>query len=494
MEHSRRDALKVVGVALASPLVLGGCSDPSSGPAGSVASAAATSSTTTNERFSDADARRVVILGSGLAGLIAATDLRSAGWDVVVLEARDRVGGRVLTARSDFTDAQVAEVGPEFIDDAHDRLLARVAGLGLRTERRPSAGVRNDTISFGGTRYTEDTLPRTVAVGYARWAQALAELAVGIDPESPDTAARSEELDALSGATILDRLQLDPLTRFVIDGVVTSEYAQNLDRLSALFLAQQEAVPSEGESEAMRIAGGNDQVPTGLASALGATLQLNAAVDSVTWSADEVAVAVGSRVVRGRHLVIAAPPPALRSITFSPELPARVRTWITDLQLGPAVKTITQYSRRFWRQSGGDAWGESLADLDYRVTWDATDTTDTPAGILTAFSTGSYGTALSALSDTDRVARVQAQAEQVLGGDPTLRGATVTKAWNLDPLTGGGYAAPAPGQMLPNWSAMRYPVGPIRFAGEHTEALAGYMESAVRSGERVARAIGAVPR
>lgn len=433
------------------------------------------------------------MLGAGLAGIVAATDLRAQGWNVTVLEARDRVGGRVLTVREPFTDGQVAEAGPEFIDDAHGRLLARVAALGLTTKRRPPAGVRDDSVSFGGVTRTESQLPQSVAAGFLAWQSALDELAVGIDPESPDMSPRAEELDGRSAASLLDSLGLDDLTRFVIAGVTGSEYACDLAKLSLLFVAQQEALPTTGETEAMRVEGGNDQVPRLLAARLGDDVVLSSPVTSVKWTSSSVEVRAGNSVHRGRHLVVALPPPALRHVAFAPKLPSSVTAWVDAMELGAATKTITQYSERFWRRGGPNAWGESLADTDYRVSWDATDTTDTVGGILTAFTTAQYGESIGRLRDADRIDRVQGQVETVLSGgavDHGLRGGTFTRAWQHEQYTGGGYAHFRPGQLMPWWSALRQPVGPIRFAGEHTEALAGYMESAVRSGERVAAAIG----
>ena len=347
---------------------------------------------------------------------------------------------------------------------------------------------------YGGVTRTESELPASVARGFLDWQSALDELADGIDPESPDASPRAEELDGRSAASLLDSLGLDDLARFVIAGVTGSEYACDLSKLSLLFLAQQEALPTSGETEAMRVEGGNDQVPKLLAAALGNDLKLGSPVTSVAWTSTGVEVSAGATVHRGRHLVVALPPPALRHISFSPALPASVSAWVEGMELGAATKTITQYSERFWRRGGANAWGESLADADYRVSWDATDTTDTPAGILTAFTTAQYGEAIGRLGDHERIDRVQGQVESVLGDgavDPALRGGTFTQAWQHERYTGGGYAHFRPGQLIPWWKALREPVGPIRFAGEHTEALAGYMESAVRSGERVAAAIGA---
>ena len=129
------------------------------------------------------------------------------------------------------------------------------------------------------------------------------------------------------------------------------------------------------------------------------------------------------------------------------------------------------------------------------MTWDSADSYDTGGpGLLTAFITGDAAAQLTELADDERIAEVQRQLDEVYPEGRALRsGRAATTAWRAEPFTGGGYGVYAPGQMVPYWPALREPTGRIHFAGEHTESLAGYMESAIRSGHRVARRIGAAP-
>jgi monoamine oxidase len=200
-------------------------------------------------------------------------------------------------------------------------------------------------------------------------------------------------------------------------------------------------------------------------------------------------VTAGDRVVHGAHVVIAVPPSPLRGVTFDPPLPAALQAAIDGLDLGPAVKVTTQYRSPFWRAEGRS--GFSLSDLTYRVSWDATDSYAAPSGLLSSFTTADNGVHLAAMADADRIAFVQGELEQVYSGAAAQQaGPVATMAWTREPFTGGGYAAYRPGQLSAFWGPLREGTDRLHFAGEHTEALAGYMESAVRSGHRVARQLG----
>ncbi len=453
---------------------------------------------TTRPRPDEGSRHRVVVVGAGLAGLVAALDLSDAGWEVVVLEARTRVGGRVLTLRDDFSDGLHAEGGGESIDDNHHRILARLAANGLRTERRSTE--RQQAVVFRrGRRQTATAFAagRSGQVGadYARYYDAVARLGHGVDAEHPDRARRAEELDGRSLADLLDDLALVPEARFLVEAEESSEYNVEPGDLSLLFLAQQEAavadVPDRA-AETMRVHGGNDRLPAALATALGDSLRTGRPVTAVEHGRDGVRVHAGGAPVDAAHLVLALPPPPLSQIRFDPVLPPSVAA-VTGLGLGPTTKVVTRYERAFWRDEGLS--GLTVSDNGFDIAWDAADSYDAGgSGMLTAFTTGDEGARLSGLDDRQRIERVQAEVDEVYPRSAELRsGEAATTAWAREVFTGGAYAAYRPGQVTALWPVLRSAVGPIRFAGEHTEALAGYMESAVRSGERVARAIGPAP-
>jgi monoamine oxidase len=241
--------------------------------------------------------RRVVVAGAGLAGLTAALDLRHAGWHVVVVEARERVGGRVHTLRAPFSDPLHAEAGGESIDDNHDQLLALIARFGLSTERRPSDKLADAVAWYRGrrTKVADFVQARGAAVeaDYSRFGDAVDKLGAGIDPEHPERAARAADLDGRNYSAFIADQHLVPEADFLVRVGERALYNAQPAEVSLLFVAQQAAalanVPTNAE-ETMRITGGNDQLPAAMADELGDQLRLRSPVTRVEHGRDGVRV------------------------------------------------------------------------------------------------------------------------------------------------------------------------------------------------------------
>jgi monoamine oxidase len=462
---------------------------------------------TTAPRPEHATTGRVVVVGAGLSGLAAALVLRSGGWEVIVLEARDRVGGRVHTLHLPFTDGLHVEAGGESIDNNHVQIQALARHYRLTLAHRPADKLENAAVYRGGKRSALHAIaaadPGALA-GYAAFGGALVEMAGNLDPAHPELASQAELWDGQSLQDFAATQTLDADAELLVQSDYRGNYNAQFDQVSLLFVLQQsivdDALPESGV-ESMRIAAGNSALPEAMARDLGTAVRLNSPVTKIeqhSWGVrvNAATVAGGASTLEAAHLVLAVPPPALRAVSFDPALPSEVVAMINELDLGHAVKVSTEYDRRFWLSEGLS--GFTISNLPFGVGWDATDSmpggADRP-GVLTQFVTGDAARSGAALGDRRRIASFQRQLDTVYPeGRQKKGGIATTMAWADEQYTGGGYAVYAPGQMTRFWPLLRQPHGAIWFAGEHTETLAGYMESAVRSGQRVAATIGPAPR
>ncbi|MGE5246569.1 MAG: flavin monoamine oxidase family protein [Betaproteobacteria bacterium] len=436
----------------------------------------------------------VVVAGAGLAGLAAARDLAANGAEVTVIEARDRVGGRVHTIRAPFVDGQHAEAGGDMIDAEQHEIRALAAELGLPLSRilrggfsyaRPDASGRTRIVPRGAARGWEHLarslggLTRRYRLAEQRWDS----------PIAVDLGRRSvaEWLDA-SGA---DRDLRDTATG------LRGFFLADADELSLLALVDQfsaDDAPAPGPMH--RIEGGNDRLATAMAAALGDRVRLQTELVAVSQRGRVVRASVknGGRVgqIACGYLVLALPAVLLRRIPITPALPAQQHEAIVRLQYGRATKTLLQFARPFWRRAGQPrAFGSPLA---FGAVWDGNEEQRGRAGILTLLAGGSASDLTQAITGKEGPAGLARELEWLGANGADLVRSHQT-AWEADPWARGGYAYFDPG-FNPEWRAwLARPAGRLFFAGEHTSVRwQGYMNGAVESGRRAAAEIEAAHR
>jgi len=420
----------------------------------------------------------VVVIGGGLAGLRAATDLVAAGRDAIVLESRDRVGGRVWSHR--FANGQWCERGAEFIDSAHTEVLALAARLGLQHTPVPSGRDDDARLLDVGGRPQPFSLHHSLTDELARWEAALGELATRVGDGSPVAAVEAAELDAAPLSELIQSLGLGLMARVVIGRDVRTEYMVAPDEISQLMAAWMTALHhSSGDGfESIRLHGGNDQLATGLAAPLGDRIRLQSRVVSVDPLSGMIELTAGGPLVAD-SIVLALPLPIVARVWR--DMPSE----LAAVGYGIGGKFSVQYSRRVWRDEGYDgsvrterAWGEL---------WETTDGQDGDAGVLTALLSSNDGAALVALPDTER--RIVDEIERLFPGTKGLAGDRVRTDWTNDANSLGAYATFGPYQVLRAWPLLQQTYGRMVLAGEHTDRWCGYMEGALRSGARAAHQI-----
>ena len=440
--------------------------------------------------------KTVTVIGAGMAGLSAAYDLHQAGWKVIVLEARDRVGGRVYSLRN-FSNGLVAEGGGEFIETTQTRMVALAEQFNLKLAPSGSwQAQREDWLSFDG-KAGPMTDSKYWGIDIAQeiencW-RALSGLSQFVpNPNQPQASKEAQRLDAQSAADWINSLDVHPLAKNYFIQHIRSEYTAEPERFSLLDLARNAAMYYSDLERApsMRVVGGNDQIASALADAL-PDVRLNAPVTAIRFSPDGVSVSAKQNdsylKFDSAFAILAVPLTTARLIEYTSPLPVEHKKMVNEVSYGAVTKVMIEYRKRFWQ---GVGWNGRLAtDAPIVSTWDATSHVESEQGIITAYTGGDNATKLSALSDEERIKLAVGEIEKLFPGSSDLIENTATVAWPNEPYTRGAYMALAPGEVTAFWKTLQEPVGRLFFAGEHATPIQGYMEGAVESGQRAARQI-----
>jgi monoamine oxidase len=423
---------------------------------------------------------RVVVAGAGLAGLAAARYLERAGAHVTILEARDRIGGRVFTMREGFVRNQTAELGADLIEAEQTHVLDLARALKLRTVRI----LRGGWGFYGGRR------PQTSRDAPDTFERAAERLQPEIDAfKASDCrwdSGVARQLGRESVAHWLTRARVDAQLAAAIRGL-RGFYLADPEDLSLLPLVDQFAEgETPGASTMYRLRDGNDALAVGLAGELKAAIHLSAPVTRVTTRSRTVAISIGGRTrqqLTADFFVSTLPGTTLRKVVFEPALPGEQVEALATLRYGPATKVLLQFESRFWKKlTGPSAYG---SDRSTGAVWDANEHQSRTPGILTLLA---GGRASREIRDIIASGGWKAVVKR-LGwlGRPSALIAAASYTWELDPWSKGGYAVFAPrfDPALRGWLAR--PAGRVVFAGEHTSLKwQGFMNGALESGRRAA--------
>jgi monoamine oxidase len=439
----------------------------------------------------DAD---VVVVGAGIAGLMAARELVAAGKHVVVLEARDRVGGRVLNHR--LSDGTTVELGGQWIGPTQLRMAKLAAELGLGTF--PTYNTGDHLLRFGDKqgRY-RGTIPRLGPLVLTDIGQAQARfdrLAARVPLEVPWTADRAEELDGQTFETWIRRNAFTgkgrELLRLFAESVFAAQ-ASDLSLLHALFYTHSGGgvdalAGTRGGAQQDRFVGGSQLVPIRLAEQLGDRVRLGVPVRRIEQRGEGVTVSGDSLAVTARRVVVAVPLALAGRIVYEPPLPG-VRDQLTHrAPAGSVIKCHAVYDRPFWRDAG--LTGQAAGDRGpVKIAFDNSPPDGSP-GVLLAFLEGAAARHFHRADPEDRRAAVIGSLVDFFGPRAAEPVEYVDLDWSEEEWTRGCYGAFfGPGVWTHYGRAVRGPIGRIHWAGAETATVwAGYMDGAVQSGERAA--------
>ncbi len=445
----------------------------------------------------------VVVVGGGLSGLVAARAVRRAGHSVLVLEARDRVGGRVLNHR--LSGGAVIESGGAFVGPTQDRILALSRELGVRTFKEYAAG-KNVYVSSrtGKQEYTGTIPPDPLILPDALQLQTrIDQMSRQVPVDAPWTAERAREWDALSVDQWLRENTANPDVRTLLLSYLQPAFGSDGLDMSLLFFlwyiatAGNAANPgtfersssTEDGAQDSRFVGGSQLVPLRLAAGLGSRVALSAPVRAVQQHADHVVVVSDRGTVRADRVVVAVPPSMVLDIDWSPLLPPRRAQLMQRMPMGALMKCDAVYETPFWRAQGLSGMGLNDSGA-VRVSFDNSPP-DASVGVLLAFVGGSTWATYAGRSAAAR-RRAVLEGFAAIVGDQALHPVEyVEHDWTHERWAQGSpIALQVPGAVTADGSTIRRPFRRVHWAGTETATYwAGYMDGAVRAGERAAREV-----
>lgn len=388
---------------------------------------------------------------------------------MIVFEARNRAGWRVLTVR-DFADGLYAECGGEGIEHNHDYMLRYLEEFGLSLYPE-SYGIAAPLDAFPRARTPQEGLKEVVK------------------QITPFEHFSHPEYDKISFAELLTQLAAPSEMMKQMQRSVSALMAVNIESISARAMLGEMALPATRAT--YRIAGGNDQVPKRLASQLRERVHYARPVVKIAHNAEGVQVTILEnglqQTIHGQFLIIAAPLTCVRRIEFVPALSEQHMKAIATLAYGQVLKAPMQFRERFWLKQGSDL-NKGLPGLISSV-YESSKGQPGTRGLLTAYILDKSGYEIASLPAEQRLTKVLAKVTEVHPeAQHQFEGGQV-KWWHEDIWAQGTYAYFRPGDVMSLRPVLTKPEGRIHFAGEHTAGWQGYMNGAIESGHRAAQEV-----
>jgi putrescine oxidase len=438
-----------------------------------------------------------IVIGAGVTGLTAAWRLAQAGQDVVVLEARDRVGGRLRTERHGQADF---EIGGQWVSPDQEALKGLLDELGLVTYARHRDGASLYLTRTGERRsFTGEDLPvsATTVAAMTQLTKKLDALAAEMDADRPWAHSDAAYLDSVTFQAWLEQHCDDVEARdniaLYIGPAMLTKPAHAFSALQAVLMAASAGSFSHLVDADFildrRVVGGLQSVPLELAVRLGDRVRLGQDVTAVDWTDDGAVVHLGGAQLHARRVILAVPPTLVSRVRFRPELPAEHRQAREHQSFGLVIKVQAEYPTPFWRAEGlsGTGFGP------YQDVHEVYDNTPVGAttGTLVGFVSDRTADELGRLSEGERRARILESLAAYFGEAARTPTTYVESDWQHQELTGGAYGTSFDVGGLTRYGAVLHePVGPIEFGSSD---IAGHgfqhVDGAVRIGTRLAERV-----
>jgi monoamine oxidase len=421
-----------------------------------------------------------VVIGAGLSGLAAAYALTRAGWDVTVLEARERHGGRVHSFRFDQNKELVCELGGEWVGASHERMraLCREFDLTLKDHRFEATLMQDGRVSRPGS-----------------WdfsAQANAAFAKFKETYHGYTERQRERLDRFDWWTWLEEIGFTPDDLLLRDLQDSTDFGESIRHVSAYAAASEYFESSPANEMDFKIVGGNSRIIEEFVKRIGdKNILTRAPVTEIRQRGGRVTVkTAGGSLHHADACICTVPARTLDRIRFDPPLPAAQRDAAERLQYSRIVKNQILFDERFW---GAEDFS-LVSDVTSHYYFHGTRDQPGAQGILCSYAIGEKADVLAAQSNSRRMEIITRDLLPLDARAPQLARAIESLPWQRDRYTEGAYAVYRPGQWFTVRPALQQPHGKVLFAGEHVADWQGFMEGAVVTGEAAAKALTGAAR
>jgi monoamine oxidase len=448
-------------------------------------------------------ARKVIVIGAGLAGMSSAYELTQAGHEVTVLEARARSGGRVWTLRDSFPEGLYVEAGATNVFDNHQWTMKYVKELGVALDPMGSSGGGASIYHIRGKRiviksgspveWPLELKPEEKGLSRgALWAKYVAPVVKElVDPEAADWPPASlKRYDSISFAEFLRQQGASPGAVEILRLGLADQLGEGADAVSALNLLR-EAAPRAVVKQSFSIHGGSDTLPRAFAARLGERIHYGMPAVKIEHDARGVRVICSQagrrQTFAADYLICAIPFAVLKRVEVSPGFSPEKAQAIAQLGNTSVVRVFMQTRKRFWLDE--KLSGAATTDLPIMTAYDKAHYLPGNRGLLEAYVAGERARRLASMTSGARLNFTVEQMEMIL---PDIRehyegGASV--CWDEDEWARGAYAWFKPGQMESFLPHIARPEGRVHFAGDHTSPWPGWMNGALQSGARAAREV-----